>query len=191
MAWTTPATVVTGDIITAAYGNTYVRDNTAYLKGLLDGTGSGTVTVPGKLSIANDAAFFLDKSGADPLLQWDTNDYMAYSRSGNHYSVVIGAALAFDIDANGKLTGIGFYDSGAFSAGAGVTTTLHTGWGANQPRFVWGYWGNGSGTITLPIAGFDAPAGASKFGNVDVASDAIEVINGSGSTHWFRVFAKR
>lgn len=34
MAWTTPVTVVTGNTITAAWGNTYVRDNTRYLKGM-------------------------------------------------------------------------------------------------------------------------------------------------------------
>jgi hypothetical protein len=36
MAWTAVATVVTGDIITASWGNTYVRDNTDYLKTAID-----------------------------------------------------------------------------------------------------------------------------------------------------------
>jgi len=34
MAWTTPATLVTGDVIQASWANTHVRDNSRYLKGL-------------------------------------------------------------------------------------------------------------------------------------------------------------
>ena len=56
MPWTNPPTVVTNDVIPASYGNTYVRDNTRYLKGL-DGpiafdaaaTFNGALTIAGAL----------------------------------------------------------------------------------------------------------------------------------------------
>lgn len=62
MAWTTPATVVTGDVIQASWANTHVRDNSRYLKGLDGPTGfsddisvAGSVTTTGDADIAGDA----------------------------------------------------------------------------------------------------------------------------------------
>lgn len=38
MAWSTPRTWTTGEVVTAAHVNTYVSDDLSYLKGLVDGT---------------------------------------------------------------------------------------------------------------------------------------------------------
>lgn len=46
MAWTTPATLVTGDVIQASWANTHVRDNSRYLKGL-----DGSVVIQDALGI--------------------------------------------------------------------------------------------------------------------------------------------
>ena len=46
MAWTTPRTWVTGEVVTAALMNTHVRDNTRYLKGL-----EGAVTIEDDINI--------------------------------------------------------------------------------------------------------------------------------------------
>lgn len=40
MTWTNPPTVATGDFVTAALWNTYIRDNGLYLRGLLPDPGS-------------------------------------------------------------------------------------------------------------------------------------------------------
>jgi hypothetical protein len=68
--WSIPATVATGQIITAAYGNTYVRDNPAYLKAVIDGTGTdkipGSALTPG-LELANATALPLAGDEAELL----------------------------------------------------------------------------------------------------------------------------
>jgi len=46
MPYNPPGTINTADVITAAYLNAYVRDNPAYLKGVIDGT--GTDRIPGR-----------------------------------------------------------------------------------------------------------------------------------------------
>lgn len=193
MAWTTPATVVTGDIITAAYGNTYVRDNTAYLKGLLDGTGGAvTVTVPSQLNIANDANFNLIKAGSIVQITFDSGgDGLVYDRTANTYNFYIGNAVKLTLDANSKLTGAGFYDSGVFAVTAGATVTLTHGFGAAQPRFVWGYWNTGALDVSLPLAAVDAPAGAHRFGQIFTTAGTIDVINGGAATINAHVFAMR
>ncbi len=38
MPWTPPSTIVAGQVLTAAYGNANIRDNSAYLKGVVSGT---------------------------------------------------------------------------------------------------------------------------------------------------------
>lgn len=43
MAFTAPATVVSGSVITSAYGNQQIRDNIAYLKAVQDGTLPGQI----------------------------------------------------------------------------------------------------------------------------------------------------
>jgi hypothetical protein len=53
MAWTAPVSYVAGTVATAANMNTYVKDDLTYLNGLLDGTGSGDVTMPGNLILPN------------------------------------------------------------------------------------------------------------------------------------------
>jgi YD repeat-containing protein len=58
MAWTNPITVVTGDIIPASYGNTYVRDNTRYLKGM-----DGAVSIDSGMNVAGA----LDVNGAGDI----------------------------------------------------------------------------------------------------------------------------
>ncbi len=43
MPWTPPTTIVAGQVLTAAYGNANIRDNSAYLKGVIDGTGTDRI----------------------------------------------------------------------------------------------------------------------------------------------------
>ncbi len=49
MGWTTPATLVTGDVIQASWANTHVRDNERYLKGL-----DGAVAIEDDVNITGD-----------------------------------------------------------------------------------------------------------------------------------------
>ena len=51
MAWTTPATLVTGAVIQASWANTHVRDNERYLKGL-----DGAVAIQDSMTITGSAS---------------------------------------------------------------------------------------------------------------------------------------
>lgn len=54
MTWTSPPTVATGDLLTAAMWNTYVRDNPNHLRGL---TGTGDPGAANRLLVSSGAAF--------------------------------------------------------------------------------------------------------------------------------------
>ena len=247
MAWTAPATAVTGDIVPASFWNTYGRDNLSYLKGLLDGTGGAiTVTVPDRLQVANDANFSLYKAGSSPLLLFDTNDYCIYDRGTNTLSFVVGGAtralfdsagkitsvgpmnpandatfslymlgggpiVLFDtndylyydrasnywqfvigglqklvIDANGKFTGVAFYDSGAVTVASGATVTMSHGLPA-QPRFFTGSQNNGSGVPRYPVAGYGV--GGAVCAWVAVDSSSLQIVNNTGASRDVRAIA--
>jgi hypothetical protein len=159
MAWTAPATVVTGDIITAAWGNTFVRDNPNYLKGLLDGTGADNVTVPAQLAFVNDAQFFANKDGTGPYFRFDTGDYIQYDRTNNRYDIYIGGALMLRLDGSGRLLGgAAAWRSGIFTVAAGATVDTNHAWGtaALRPAFVWGYYAAGAQTLDTNV---QAPCG--------------------------------
>lgn len=146
MAYTAVITVVTGDIIPASYGNTYLRDNMAYLKSLLDGTGGAvTVTVPNALRITNDSFFGLRNPGGGPLFEVDSGDYFYFDRATNTFQWVVGSVQKFLLDSNGKLTGAGFYSSGEVAVATGGSVAVNHGLGA-RPRFVqvWGSTASGA-----------------------------------------------
>lgn len=68
MAWTTPATAVAGTVLTAAWLNTYVRDNTAYLY----------------LSSPRAAEYDNGNSGTTKTIDWATNGPLQkVTRTGN------------------------------------------------------------------------------------------------------------
>lgn len=193
MAWTTPSTIVTGDTIVASWANTYVRDNTAYLKGLLDGTGGAVgVTVPNKLTFYNDAQFYADATaypGTNPRLNFDTNDYFYYYRSGDQFAWVIATINALTIDGNGKLTGAGFFDSGEVSISATSYLTVNHGLPA-RPRFVaaWGSTGSGGADgKTLPF-GMNTQIPANELTINDVNSTRVYLYNGYGATRYANVY---
>ena len=146
MAWTTPATAVTGDIIPASFWNTYGRDNLAYLKSLLDGTGGAvTVTVPGPLRIENDANFGPNLFGGNPVFNFDPGDAILYDRAANIWNLYFGGSSKLAVNASGKITGTAFYNSGEISVTNGGTPTVSHGLGA-RPRFVSVYKATTSGS---------------------------------------------
>src|SRR5688500_13540532 len=140
MAWSVPITWVANvTAITAARLNTDLRDNLNYLKGLLDGTGSDTVNVPSTLVINNDILYHLQVNGGNPRILVDTGDLFAFIRASNDWRFITGGADTLTISGAGKLTGTGFYDSGATAIGTSTTVDVAHGLGA-RPRFVFGYW---------------------------------------------------
>ncbi len=52
----------------------------------------GTNALRGRTELG-DSAYYLDFVGADPIIQFDGNDYLTYSRSGNEYIYRIGGAI--------------------------------------------------------------------------------------------------
>lgn len=195
MPWTSPKTWVVGAILTAAELNTNVRDNLNYLKGLLDGTGTDAVRFPpATVRFYNDTNFWLSMIAGNPFLAWDADDYLQYDRTNNHLNFHIATALKLRVDANGKLTGAGFFDSGEFSrAPGGAASKINHGLAA-RPRLVIGIQSTVSGVV-----GNDASASVIS-GITEYSTAAIYILdwnntqitynNGSASTTWYgRFFA--
>lgn len=197
MAWTSPRTWVANvTAITALALNTDLRDNLNYLKGLLDGTGSGNVTVPDSLFIDNDANFALSFPGAGlPQITFDTgSDYLRYSRATNQVIFAIGGALPLFFDATGKLSGTGFYASGAASLASAGTASLTHGLGA-RPRFVWGWFNTTSlaaAADTSSTANFtirdDQTPGTTVYW-FDCTNTTLRITNNTGVTAYYTVYA--
>lgn len=70
MAWTSPLTWVNGSVVTDSQLNTYLRDDTQYLKDVIDGNPSQPITLPNAVGYQAK-----DTSGAaHPLLLLDGNN---------------------------------------------------------------------------------------------------------------------
>jgi len=194
VVWNSPSTVVTGDIITAAWGNTYVRDNTAYLKGLLDGTGGAVgVTVPSSFAVENDALFGMFKSGGSPYIRLDSGDQIYYDRTNNILYFAVGTVNKLAIDSNGKITGAAFYSSGEVSLANNTVSTLSHGL-PGRPRLITGFHAGGSTTEdgkTFPITPGDPSQWATPAGvYLQLAnSTQLQINNKSGATIYFHVYA--
>lgn len=189
MAWVSPRTWVASAILTAAQLNTDVRDNLNYLKGLLDGTGSDAVTVPGVLNIMADSLFSFQKTSGDPIWVMDANDWLQWQRASNALRLVIGAVEKFAIDGNGKLTGAGFFDSGEVSIAATGYLSVPHGLPA-RPRFVSAWGGLSSGTAnskTLPF-GHSTQIPANELTINDVDATRVYLYNGYGATRYANVY---
>lgn len=186
MAWTAPATAVTGDIIPASFWNTYGRDNLAYLKGLLDGTGSDSVILPGQLRVNGDSNFVVYKNAPYTIVQFDSGDDVLYDRTNNLYLFRVGGVVKWQLDGNGKQTGAGFYDSGEVSVSAGSTQGFSHGLGA-RPRFIAVYFGTAGSMNNIATPAFISVGATVRFSAVDTTT--ISVVNNHGSTWTVRVFA--
>jgi hypothetical protein len=192
MAWTAPRTWIPGAILAAAQLNTDIRDNLGYLKGLLDGTGSDAVTVPSTIAVANDALFILGKTSGNPLVGFDSTDYLLYDRTSNLFEFFVGGVEKLRLDGNGKLTGAGFYSSGEQAITAGNTITVNHGLAA-RPRFVGGFFINSSGVEnakTSPILVSYDNGWTNAVIITSVTSTQISIKNALGVTEYAHVYAQ-
>jgi len=212
MPWSAPATVVTGDIITAAWGNTYVRDNTAYLMGLLDGTGSGPIIVPGAVRTGNRGTAW-GRSATQTVLAHNTADVGNRLNTGSpgaliqinedgsvqFYAFPAGANpiatfnLLLQMDAAGKLTGVGYYSSGEVSIANATTSTLSHGL-SGRPRLVAGYYNSASTSEdgkAFPIMVGESGMATTFSGLVikRVSNTQIDVENRAGATRYAHIYA--
>jgi hypothetical protein len=131
MAWTTPRTWVTNEIVTAAQLNSHLRDNTRFLKGL-----DGNITLEDRVIIDGDANFYAEiDGGSDALLSMDSTDTFKYDRGANFFQFNIAGAEEAQINANGlKLASGNYIDyNGTYYA---VVTDEGT-----QKLHKWGYQG--------------------------------------------------
>lgn len=186
MPYSAPRTWVANvTAITAAALNTDLRDNLNYHQGLLDGTGSGNVTVPDAL-IVDDTNLRLFMSGGNPWLQWDATDFLVYNRASNLLILQIGGSNVLLVDSAGKLTGTGFYASSITTIANTVNGTFTHGLGA-RPRFIGGFRAAVGVTPAIPV-GFEFASGSiCRFTNAD--NSAITVNNQVGSSQDVIVFA--
>jgi hypothetical protein len=104
-------------LVINAAGEVELQDNVSVTGGLAVGTGTAETTA-GRITVQesvlagadNGEGFYLGLAAAgfyhnatDPLLQFDTDDYIYYSRSGNRFDVNIGGGTAeHQVLANGK-----------------------------------------------------------------------------------------
>lgn len=96
MAWVTPSSRSTGDIITAAIWNADVVANPQYLKGQ-----AGAVLIEDEVQFDNDAAFVARIASSNPTLVVDTNDFLDYVRASNHWRVVVASTEIARISSTG------------------------------------------------------------------------------------------
>ena len=78
MAWTTPTTVVTNDLMTASYWNTYVRDNLLALKSPptasyeVNEASNYTITATSFANVdSTDLSLSITTTGGDVLIGWN------------------------------------------------------------------------------------------------------------------------
>lgn len=216
MAWSTPITYVSGAVATAAGMNTYVKDDLIALKAFQDATpftvplansggykyGSATLlferngaTYVGNNVIHNGTNFFvLDSTGHAMWMEeigdtggidhWRVYRSPAGSNPGAFVSML-------DLDASGKLTGKGFYDSGEVSIASGLIATVSHGLAA-RPRFVACFAHTATGTAdsktrpATPQGEGTLPANAVIS---TVTSTQIQVTNGTASTRFINIYA--
>jgi hypothetical protein len=188
MPFGAPFTATAGAVLTSAIWN-IVRDDLNYHQGLLDGTGGAvTVTTPDRFQVAADNNFALYKSGTAIVNLWDTGDALVYQRSTNVWSIQIGGADKLLLDANGKLTGAGFYDSGEVALATGASTNLSHGLTA-RPRVVIGWFNTASGvpdskTGPVPLAvSTTVPYISAATGTV------VSVTNPTAGTRYVQIYA--
>ncbi len=111
MGWVLPRTWVTGEVVTAAIGNTHWRDNLRYLKGL-----DGDVTIEANIV----TAFNVD--GVDVSAHAAGDAYAQHSNNiGNHTHQTSGAQ-GNKIDHGAGITGLGDADHSAYQAITLLTT---------------------------------------------------------------------
>ena len=104
---------------------------------------SGTARAT-KLEVA-DATYFLNIQSSDPYLNFDSTDYISYTRSSNTFNIVIGGVLMASVTSNG----IAFksYIVSALPAGADGVRAFVT--DALAPVF--GSAVSGGGTVHVPV----------------------------------------
>jgi hypothetical protein len=185
VVWATPPTATTGNIITAANGNVW-RDDLNYLKGQIDGTGSGDNTMPSGLILNNDSVNKLTKNGANPIWFVDTLDSLQYDRATNAWWFAVGGTVITTMASTGKLTGGAFYDSGVVSVANGGNLNATHGLG-DLPRFVAGWFHASANPPTFPLA-MDGLT-AHTIGISTVTTTQITAFNTSGGTKNMRVVA--
>jgi hypothetical protein len=85
------------------------------------GTVTGNLAVTGAFYPGNDGQFALYKSGANPLINFDANDYFLYNRAGNQLDFYIGGAVAAQFRSNKDFyAGAALIAQGAVFAGNGT-----------------------------------------------------------------------
>jgi hypothetical protein len=189
VAWTTPFTATAGVVLTAAIWNASVRDDVNADHAVLSGTAQafGTVFYP-----TTDTGYHLDLVSGDPQAIWDTSDYMWYLRSTNVWTIVIGGNSVITIDANGKITGKGFYSSGEVAITTGSNANFAHGLGA-RPRVVSGFSSATSGTEdskTNAMVPDEAPhAACVGIRTADLTN--LNVLNNIATTRYCHVYAQR
>ena len=96
MAWTAVATVVTGDIITASWGNVYVRDNTDYLKDTIDNHIADAADAHAASAITNTPAGAVVATTVQAALNELDGDKVAIPGSSAQGDILIRGAAAYE-----------------------------------------------------------------------------------------------
>ncbi len=174
MAWTAPRTWVTGEVVTAAIGNTHWRDNLRYLKGL-----DGAVTIEDALTVDSlvtsgnvDGVDVSTHAGGDAFVQHGNN-------IGNHTHQTSGAQ-GNKLDHGAALDGLGDADHSAYQA---ITLLTTRGDIIYRNATVWARLAKGSSGQVLTMDANDPTWGTA---GATLTVSETEVFNGNspGASAW-------
>lgn len=187
MALTTVPDRSVGDVFTETMWDVYLRDNLNGHKSFAE----GSAPFPGaSQAFGNDANFALNYNSGNPLLQFDSTDFLLYARGGNEYGFYVGGAKKFSIDANGLIQTAAF-TSAETTITAGSTANIAHGLGV-APRFFGAVYGTTTGLANctkLVIPSFNSLGSFARMS--DAGATNLVIVNGTAATIYVYAFALR
>ena len=153
MAWTTPGTAVAGDVLTAAFWNSNVRDNLAELANLADGTTWETWTPASRtgLTVGNGtetaryvrvgrlvAISYLFTFGSTSAITGDVNINLPFNNARTHpFACLLTDSGTLDywgacLVANNNLAIRACNSAGTYLSQAALSSTIPFTWGTND-----------------------------------------------------------
>jgi hypothetical protein len=186
MALSTVANLASGDVIT----ETWVDSVTTNINDLGQ-MAVGNTPFPGPVQkFGNDANFQLTIGGGNSVLVFDSTDKLAYFRSSNRFSFLVGDVEKFAIDASGLIQGAAF-TSTEQTITAGSTANIAHGLGT-IPRFAFALYGTTTGAANctnVVVPSFNSLGSYVRLSQVGGTN--LVVVNGTAVTVYVYAFALR
>lgn len=185
MTLTTVPAIATGTVWNATEWTTYLRSNLNDLIAFANGTAP---FVGSAQAFANDGQFYAGKSGNNPFINFDANDYLIYDRAGNTFNFAIGGTQVFRIDANGLIQAAAFTSAEQSVASGGTINVAH-GLGL-RPRWATALYGVSTGAANCTRQAIHSQNSLGAFFRMkDVDATNLVFHNETAVTLFFYAFA--